>query len=178
MTATIQHPIPTVAAVRVLLLAKRSWRRTRLSCARSQARWSRGDRGAVGQSASLVLAADLHWGRDLDNLLDPVVVALGPEHFVAAWGTKAEGSKSAVTVGQPTEIDGDPASPVGGHPGLKSVNVSTRALARNQPPSASRRSTGGTRRQAGVAIDILASDYLAASEVVPALANAVRDAIV
>lgn len=52
-------------------------------------------------------AKDLHFGRDLDNLLDPVVVALGPEHFVGVWGTKAEGGKSAVSVGPPTPIDGD-----------------------------------------------------------------------
>jgi hypothetical protein len=52
-------------------------------------------------------AAELHFGRDLDNLLDPVVAALGPEHIVAAWGTKAESTTSSVAVGQPAPIDGD-----------------------------------------------------------------------
>lgn len=52
-------------------------------------------------------SADVFWGRDLDNLLDPVAAALGVDHFVAICGTKGEGATSSVTVGPASEIDAD-----------------------------------------------------------------------
>ena len=41
---------------------------------------------------------------DLDNLLIPVIDALGRPRFVAAWGSKNAGTVSRLAVGAPTEI--------------------------------------------------------------------------
>lgn len=51
--------------------------------------------------------ADLSWGRNLDDLLDPVAAALGVGHFVAIWGTRSEGARSSVVAGPAGELDAD-----------------------------------------------------------------------
>lgn len=44
---------------------------------------------------------------DLDNLLIPVIDALGRPRFVAAWGTKNAGTVSRLAVGPPTALPRD-----------------------------------------------------------------------
>lgn len=51
--------------------------------------------------------SDLESGADLDNLLVPVVDALGRSRFVAAWGTKDGGTTSRLAVGPPSELTRD-----------------------------------------------------------------------
>lgn len=41
---------------------------------------------------------------DLDNFLVPVIDALGPRRFVAAWGSKDAGTVSRLAVGPPTPL--------------------------------------------------------------------------
>jgi hypothetical protein len=48
--------------------------------------------------------SDVEAAGDIDNLLVPVVDALGPHRFVAAWGTKNAGMESRLAVGSPTQI--------------------------------------------------------------------------
>lgn len=49
--------------------------------------------------------SDLELAGDLDNLLVPVIDALGHSRFVAAWGTKDGGRTSRLAVGPPSTIE-------------------------------------------------------------------------
>lgn len=88
---------------------KGSWSQERLVPYQDEVRQlAAGIDGASGLSVQLdarFAAKDLHVGRDLDNLLDPVAVAIGPERLVAVWGTKGEGSTSSLTIGRPRPLD-------------------------------------------------------------------------
>lgn len=56
-------------------------------------------------SCGLGPTANLEAAGDLDNLLVPVIDALGRSRFVAAWGAKDAGTTSTLGVGAPTELD-------------------------------------------------------------------------
>jgi hypothetical protein len=66
--------------------------------------------GVTGDALSFRLdcglgpTGNLEAAGDLDNLLIPVVDALGRSRFVAAWGTKNDGTRSQLAVGPPIAL--------------------------------------------------------------------------
>lgn len=63
-----------------------------------------GDGLSLQLSCGLGPTSDLEAAGDLDNLLVPVIDALGRPRFVAAWGNKNAGTRSLLAVGKPTEL--------------------------------------------------------------------------
>ena len=64
-----------------------------------------GDNLSFRLSCGLGPTASLEAAGDLDNLLVPVIDALGRSRFVGAWGAKDARAASTLAVGPPTRID-------------------------------------------------------------------------